>query len=143
MPSRVDFYVLAEDAPEARLRCACRLVEKAVERDHRVYVRTASTQEARHVDELLWTFNDRTFLPHAMWEDEAPVHPLIKVLIGDRPPPESHRELLVNLNPQPPDIEAHARIIEIVDGDQERKRLAREHYKYYRERGCALETHNL
>ena len=43
----------------------------------------------------------------------------------------------------PADIESFDRIAEIVDVDPEHKRLSRERYKVYRERGCALETHNL
>ena len=35
---RVDFYVLASDDPAARLRFACRLVEKAWLKSHRVRV---------------------------------------------------------------------------------------------------------
>jgi DNA polymerase-3 subunit chi len=67
-----------------------------------------------------------------------------KILIGEYPAPDSHRQLLVNLADQPPaDLDSYTRIIEIVDSDPERKRLSRERYKHYREKGCALETHNL
>ena len=65
--SRVDFYVLAEDAPDARLRYACRLAEAAVERGERVYLQTASAAEAQRLDDLLLTFNDRSFLPHEIF----------------------------------------------------------------------------
>ena len=60
---RVDFYVLSEDAPDARLRWACRLAEQAAEQGSRVYLQTADNADARRLDELLWTYNDRSFLP--------------------------------------------------------------------------------
>jgi len=141
---RVDFYVLSEESTDARLKCACRLVEKAFDLDHRVYVLTNSLDLSRRLDDLLWTYSDRTFLPHDVWTGEEPPDALSKILIGEKPAPDRYRELLVNLADQPPtDLDLYTRIIEIVDSDPERKRLSRERYKHYREKGCALETHNL
>ena len=141
---RVDFYILSEETPDARLKCACRLIEKAFELDHRVYVLTNSIDLSRRLDDLLWTYSDRTFLPHDVWNGDAAPDGLSKVLIGERPAPEAYRELLFNLADQPPaDLDEYVRIIEIVDSDPERKRLSRDRYKHYREKGCALETHNL
>ena len=66
------------------------------------------------------------------------------VLIGESPAPPSHRQLLINLaNRLPDDFGNFERIAEIVDVDPENKRLSRERYKAYRERGCELDTHNL
>jgi DNA polymerase III subunit chi len=142
--SRVDFYVLSDEAPDAIWRCACRLVEKAFDLDHCVYVHVSSAEEARRVDELLWTFSDRSFIPHQVWQDDASPHGVVKVLIGERPAPPTHREVLVNLSGKLPEkIEGFGRIAELVDTDAERKRLSRERYKVYRERGYALETHHV
>ena len=141
---RVDFYVLSEESPDARLKCACRLIEKATDLNHRVYVLTNSLDLSRRLDDLLWTYSDRTFLPHDVWTGEEPFDAMSKILIGEQPAPDAYREVLVNLADQPPkDIDRYGRIIEIVDSDSERKRLSRERYKHYREKGCALETHNL
>ena len=66
------------------------------------------------------------------------------MLIGDSAAPASHRQLLINLtNLLPAELDSFERIAEIVDVDLENKRLSRERYKAYRERGCELETHNL
>lgn len=141
---RVDFYVLSDESADARLKCACRLIEKATDLDHRVYVLTDSLDLSRRLDDLLWTYSDRTFLPHDVWTGEEPPDALSKILIGQQPPPDAYRELLVNLADEPPtELDRYTRIIEIVDFDPERKRLSRERYKHYREKGCALETHNL
>lgn len=142
--SRVDFYVLSDPAPDAAWRCACRLIEKAVDLEHRVYVQLGSSAAVARLDELLWTFSDRSFLAHELWDGTSEPHALVKVLLGERPAPRTHRQLLVNLSGGIPDeLESYARIAEIVDTDPERKRLSRERYKQYRERGCAMETHNL
>lgn len=142
--SRVDFYVLAEDAPDARLRHACRLAEAAVERGERVYLQTASAAEAQRLDDLLWTFNDRSFLPHEIFSGAPASHDRVMIMLGHESAPATHRRLLINLTELvPADLGQYERIAEIVDVDPERKRSARERYKQYREQGCVLETHNL
>lgn len=142
--SRVDFYVLSEDGPDVRLRFACRLAEKAVDQGHRVYVQTESHAEAQRLDELLWTFSDRSFLAHEVANGTPPSHERVMVMLGEADAPVTHRQLLINLTDRlPGDLSVYERIAEIVDIDPERKRLSRERYKQYRERGCALESHNL
>jgi DNA polymerase-3 subunit chi len=142
--SKVDFYVLSEDLPDARLRYACRLAEDAVDQGRRVYLRTSSTAEAQRLDDLLWTYRDGSFIPHEIYSGAPASHPTVMVMLGDAEPPESHRQLLINLSAAvPEDLQRYEAIAEIVDVDQTRKREARDRYKQYRERGCALESHNL
>jgi DNA polymerase III subunit chi len=141
--ARVDFYVLSEDLPDARLRFACRLAEEAVERGQRVYLQTSSAADTQRLDELLWTFNDRSFLPHEI-AGGASAHRLVMVMLGDAPPPASHRDLIVNLTDRcANEAASYERIAEIVDVDPARKAIARERFKQYREQGLQLETHNL
>ena len=140
---RVDFYVLSDEAPNARLRTACDLIEKAFDQGIRVYAQTQTLSDAQRLDEQLWTFNDH-FIPHEVVQGAAASHPRVLILLGDQPAPAGHRQLLINLaNTLPTDIESYERIVEIVAVDPEVKRLSRERYKAYRERGCGLETHNL
>ena len=139
--SRVDFYVLSAEAPDARLRYACRLAERAVEQGCQVYIQT---QDVQRVDDMLWTFSDGSFLPHEIYRGQPASHEKVKVMLGSDVGPASHRSLLINLvEAMPSDVNAYERIAEIVDVDPERKRSARERYKQYRELGCSLESHNL
>jgi DNA polymerase-3 subunit chi len=141
---RVDFYVLSEDAPDARLRWACRLAEQAAEQGSRVYLQTAGHADAQRLDELLWTYNDRSFLPHEIFSGGPASHARVMVLLGEAAAPPSHRQLVVNLTEAMlAELEHYERVAEIVDVDPERKRTARERYKQYRERGCTLESHNV
>ncbi len=142
--ARVDFYVLSEQDDAAQLRFACRLAEKAVDQGHRVHLRTASAQQSQRLDDLLWTFADRSFLPHEISSGGAASHERVMVLVGEAAAPPSHRQLLINLTDTlPEDFGDYERIAEIVPADAEKKRLSRERYKGYRERGCALESHNI
>lgn len=139
--SRVDFYVLSAEAPDARLRYACRLAERAVEQGCHVYIQTPDVQR---VDDMLWTFSDGSFLPHEIYRGQPASHARVMVMLGPDTGPDSHRSLLINLvDGMPPDVNAYERIAEIVDVDPERKKNARDRYKQYREQGCTMESHNL
>ena len=141
---RIDFYILQGAEPRGRERFACRLIERAVSLGHAVFVRAASLEAARDFDVLMWTYSDRSFLPHELADGVAPPSGRAPVLIGTGAAPPGHRALLVNLtSEQPLDLEAVERVAEIVDDEPERRRLARERFRQYRERGFELETHSL
>jgi DNA polymerase-3 subunit chi len=141
MTERVDFYVLKNASAKQGWVFACRLAEKAYLRDLRVAVLAANEGEARSLDDLLWTFGDRSFVPHTVSPAEAGTAPVWLVSDVERSPPA---DLLVNLsNRMPGELERFTRIAEIIDADEERKRLGRERFKSYRELQLAIETHQL
>jgi DNA polymerase-3 subunit chi len=45
------------------------LIEKTLERGWRALIRTESSERADAIDNLLWTYNEQTFLPHAQAGD--------------------------------------------------------------------------
>src|SRR5579863_2609836 len=65
-PGRVDFYILEEPSPSGRLKVACKLAEKAYLAAQTVLVWHTDGAELRAFDEMLWTFNDGSFVPHEM-----------------------------------------------------------------------------
>jgi DNA polymerase-3 subunit chi len=133
----VKFYLHAAAEPRARLTTACRLAEKAFEQGLRVAVRTSSPGETAEVDDLLWTFADRSFVPHGVWPAEPGFAAATPVLIGNVALPDSHRDVLINLAPDaPPDVSGYARICEVVGGDEVSKQRARSRWRAYRGLGC-------
>ncbi len=141
--TRVDFYILAAGSgQEAAERTACRIAEKAFRQGHQVYLHVADGDAAERLDELLWTFRAGSFVPHARWPlpegGEAP-----PVLIGADEPPAGP-DVLVNLAPEVPGFFSRfLRVAEIVGGDEASRARARERYRWYRERGYPLHTHEL
>jgi len=142
---RVDFYVLASTDPAARLRFACRLVEKVYLEEHRIRVQFDPGGEIAAFDDLLWTFADRSFVPHERQGmpgrppegNEAPVVLADgAALVGDQ------ADVLVNMaGGVPPEYRRFARVAEIVDADDERRRLGRERFRFYRDQTIEPETH--
>jgi DNA polymerase-3 subunit chi len=140
---KIDFYILQDAAPDARLRFACRLAEKAVEQGLKVFMSTPEEEMAR-LDDLLWTYSDRSFLPHEIASTASPSHERISVLIGNGSPPSTHAGLLINLsNVVPTAFETTERLAEVVGNDNELKSQARERFKFYRDKGLTIDSHNV
>jgi len=149
MTERVDFYVLKSAAARQRWAFACRLTEKAYLKDLKIVIVSDTLADAQALDELLWTFNERSFIPHKVCIDEHSVDPATAVhltveaalLAADLLPAA---DLLVNLAQRlPAEFQRYARIAEVIDADEERRRLGRERFKVYRDLKLPLETHQM
>lgn len=139
--TRIDFYILGDGATRTRDMTACRLAEKAFREGLRVYLHTASAEQARGLDELLWSFRDRSFVPHGVGpgaDGDTPVR------IGSDAEPDGTHEVLINLAEDVPAFFSRFdRVLEIVDTDEGARQAGRARYKFYRDRGYSLETHEL
>ena len=140
--TRVDFYVSPNKTNDASLYLVCRIVDKAWQQQNRVYVHAATPEQAQQLDELLWVFRDGAFIPHCQISDSESAE--TPVVIGCEAPPEMKPEVLINLGQEVPGFFSRfARVIEIVAGDEDTRSQARQRFKFYRERGYPLETHEL
>lgn len=154
--TRIDFYVLPE-GEAVRERFACRIVEKAWSQGHAVYVQSADRAEAAQLDALLWTYRAGSFLPHALVDEQTPVgEPPVLVgwegaLEGEGPTAaletrgaHPERAVLVSLAPEVPLFFSHfSRVVELVAGDATQRGAARERFRFYRDRGYELGTHEV
>lgn len=137
----VTFYLLNQSVPDGKLRAACRLTKKALARGCTAYIQAEDDRQASRLDDLLWTFDQGSFLPHRLDSGDAEPAP---VTIGCRAPGTDPADVLIALSADMPDhFDIYRRIAEVVDGTDEDKRLARQRYRIYRERGCELETHHI
>ena len=139
--TQVDFYILGDEAPQARPLLTCRLTEKAWKQGHRIYINTDSSQQLRDLDDLLWTFRAGSFIPHAVYtgvDDGQPVE------LGHATEPAGHNDVLVNLsNEVPAFFSRFDRVVELVGANEDERVAARERYRYYQDRGYTLHTHKL
>jgi DNA polymerase-3 subunit chi len=141
---QVAFHLLPSSDDRTRLKFACRLTERAYLAGEQVFVALSDAAQLQQFDDLLWTFADRSFVPHEAYRDdqqwlETPV------LLGCAPPqPQQAFDLLVNLGEEIPAAFALARrVSEIVDGNEPRRRAGRLRYRGYRDQGVTPQTHNI
>ena len=140
--TQVDFYILKLDAAGDRYQLACRIAERARHAGKRVVIHTPLAAESTHVDGLLWTLWESSFIPHGvLGRDDAACNP---ILIGDASNDTHEHDVLINLATDVPVcFSRFQRMIECVDHDQTVKAQSRERFRYYREHGYPLNTHDI
>ena len=143
--TQVDFYILESDSDEARLQLACKIVDKATQLDRQVFIHSTSEDEARQLDELLWTFSQGSFIPHRIVHAEPAIPSLEPVLIAvNQPPGHGPWDVLINLAAEVPEFfSRYERVAEVVDANAVRREQSRERYRFYRDRGYKLDTHQV
>ncbi len=127
-----------------RLVLGCRLTEKAYLAGQRVFVWLEDAAALTSFDELLWTFADRSFVPHESLRD-PPQWEECPVLLSCQNAAVAGYDLLLNLGGEPPaaSLAQASRVIEIIDADPARRQGGRERYRRYRERGVNPQTHHI
>lgn len=140
--TRIDFYVLSGVGTRERHLAVCRLTEKAYRLGHRLYIQTTSLQDEMLLDDLLWTFRQNSFVPHARWQGTDDLG--VPVLVGQGPPPAFLRDVLIHLaDPIPEAFDRFDRVVEIINADETIRQAARRRYRFYREQGLSPKTHQL
>ncbi|MEJ2693893.1 MAG: DNA polymerase III subunit chi [Candidatus Thiodiazotropha sp.] len=125
--TQVDFYVLKERASGNRYTLACRLSEKIYHQGRRIFIHTGSEEETRHLDRLLWTFRQGSFVPHGI---DGSCDPAVNVLI--------------NLAGAVPGFFSRfERVAEIIDKEPQVIADGRDRFRFYRDRGYPLNKHDI
>jgi len=136
--TKIDFYYHVEN----KFQTACSLSAKAYARGMKVLAFCADAEASQKFSRMLWTAPALSFIPHFTADDKlAPVTPVIVDHAGANP---IHDDVLINLRTErPPFFSRFQRLVEIVTLDEEDRELARDRFKFYRDRGYAIENHDL
>jgi DNA polymerase-3 subunit chi len=136
--TQIDFYTHVPD----RLRTACVLSSKAFALGLKVTVFCADAGTAQRLDRMLWTTPAIGFVPHCAPDDPlATVTPVIVDYQGEN---LLNDHVLLNLRPEwPAFFSRFQRLVEIVGLDEADRAQARERFRFYRDRGYEIRTHDL
>lgn len=136
--TEVLFYTHAEN----RLQTACTLTAKALARGMRVMLLTADPAATERLSKLIWTVPSTGFIPHCRRGDRlAPVTPVIVDHVAE---PLVHDQVLFNLSDGTPAFfSSFQRLVEIVGNDAAELEAARARYRFYKDRGYEIRTHQL
>lgn len=134
----IAFYVF-EEANEQQAKLAlCQLIEQWYRAQWTVAILCSSPLEAKQLDDMLWAFDEQSFIPHAVLatNDTAPVR-----LCLDLSSLMPKTDVIVNLSSAPlSGIQATQLLAEIVFSEPTVQQSARERYKQYRDQGYPLKT---
>lgn len=136
--TQIDFYFHVED----KLRTACALSGKAFLHGLRVLAFCPDQETSQKFSRMLWITPALSFIPHCTPEDHlAAVTP---VIIDHDGVNLTHDQVLLNLRGEwPPFFSRFQRLIEIVSLDETDRELARRRYKFYRDRGYEIRSHDM
>lgn len=136
--TQIDFYTHAED----KAPLVWKLSAKAMEQGLRVFVLTPDEDSASRLDRLLWVNPPTGFLPHCRARD--PLAEATPVIVDHDPGDLPHDQVLVNLcQARPAFFSRFLRLIEIVSLDESDRGAARERYRFYRDRGYEIRSHDM
>ena len=140
--TRVDFYLLNDNHDQDVWFVACRLLEKAYQRGHRVFVFCDKKEHAEHLDELLWTYKNDSFIPHHLQGEGPEPPPPVQIGYGDEP--RGFSDILLNMSTIIPSyFSRFRRVMEVVAANEQAKDISRNHYREYRAKQCDLHTHHI
>lgn len=139
--TKIDFHVLPTQGRRQHDVYVCELVQQAFHDGRRVHVHCLDDDMVTTLDELLWTFHDTSFVPHAVaGTPEAAAAPVLLAASLDAP---ASADLLVNLHVEvPPFFSQFEQVVETTGEDEQAKVLARGRYKFYKDRGYPIATVN-
>ena len=138
--TQIDFYVISGGGLDAAVLIACRLTEKALKAGD-VYLHCQDGLQAASLHEKLWSFRPDAFIPH---EQSSKAGPEESVVIGFEEPPRSFHDILINLALETPPVFARfERLLEIVPAEHEARASSRKKYRFYKDRGYPLSTHDI
>jgi DNA polymerase-3 subunit chi len=133
--SEVRFYHLQRTSLEAALP---QMLERAVARGQRVVVMAGSAERVEALAHLLWTYDDRGFLPHGTARDGSPELQPIWLTDADENPSNASVLFLTD-GAASAAIDRYQLCVELFDGnDAAAVAAARARWKAYKEAGHQL-----
>lgn len=136
--TRIQFLHGAPD----RLTAAAEWLRRAWAERRPVFVYAPEAGAAARLDQLLWVQPSTGFIPHC--SGASPLATETPIVIDADPERAAHHDCLLNLgNDVPPAFSRFNEVVEIVSQEEDVRLPARERFKFYRERGYALDNRDI
>lgn len=136
--TRISFLHGAPD----RIQSAAQWLQRAWSDRQAVLVFLPNAEQANRLDRMLWTQPALSFVPHC--RADAALAGETPILLTDRLDDPAQESCLLNLsNDLPPTFSRFEHLVEIVSVDDADRLPARERFKFYRDRGYAVENRDI
>lgn len=137
----VSFYLLNDDTVN-REAFACRLCQRALSEGLPLFVWCESTESMKRFDQLLWTFQASSFIPHDIDDVNAPI--CLGLSIPESILKSTDRKVgCLNLSQHAVDAQLFDRVLEIIEANDAAKIAGRERFKGYKTQGITPTTHQI
>jgi len=142
MNTQVMFYLLDQESSEDKqglsLLHTCFQAAHYYRQNQRVFIYSKNEEQAHQLDELLWSFEPDSFVPHNLVGEGQRNGSAVEISWQT---PTNRRPVLINLTSTVPNF-AHqfSQIVDFVPSDEQLKQSARERFKAYRQLGFQVDN---
>ena len=150
MQTQVMFYILSDEKPDndsknldakntsSAFYHACLQASYFYRQNQRVFIYTQDQNQAEQIDELLWSFDSDSFVPHNLVGEGPKQGAAVEISYQ---PLRGRRPVLINLTSTVPDFAHQFQfIVDFVPTDEALKQQARERFKVCRQRGFQVDN---
>ncbi|MDR2875567.1 MAG: DNA polymerase III subunit chi [Methylobacillus sp.] len=136
--TRIDFYFNIED----KFRHIAELAQHALARRRRLFVYMPDAHATARLENTLWTHPPAAFLPHC--RNDHPLRAETPIILDSDGENLPHDDVLINLTEEhPPFFSRFKGLIEVVGRDDNDRNQARARYRFYRDRGYEIKSHDV
>jgi DNA polymerase-3 subunit chi len=137
----VSFYLLNDDKVNQEA-FACRLCQRALSEGLPLFVWCESLEAMERFDQLLWTLQASSFIPHEIDDHQAPI--CLGLSVPDALLKATERKVgCLNLSQNAVDATMFDRVLEIIEANDAAKIAGRERFKGYKIQGITPTTHQI
>ena len=144
MDNKAIFYILnAENDTESSI---CKIIKRYFELNNTILVSSKNKILLESINKLLWTFEQLSFIPHSTDKRYDSNTNIILVETGYKNDSIVKKDynVFINLDDEvKTDYHNHEIIVELVDTNEDKKKIAREKYFYYKNNKLNVKQENL
>jgi len=144
LDNKAIFYILnAENDTEGSI---CKIIKRYFELNNTILVSSKNKILLESINKLLWTFEQLSFIPHSTDKRYDSNTNIILVETGYKNDSIVKKDynVFINLDDEvKTDYHNHEIIVELVDTNEDKKKIAREKYFYYKNNKLNVKHENL
>jgi len=135
--TQIEFYSVEDQQNKLPFAHITEVVKRGYRKGQKIFIHAENKKLAEKIDEILWTHDAKSFLPHQLVGEDENTKPPIEIGFGQEP--NIQPDILINLASEVPLFFSQFKwVFEYAFGDEENKEKARTRFKFYRERGYPL-----
>lgn len=132
--TQIEFYSVDGEVSKLPTEHITEVVKRGYRKGQKIFIHAKNKRMAEKLDEILWTHDSKSFLPHQLVGEDENTKPPIEIGYGQTP--NTPFGILINLDDDVPDFfNRFTWVFEYVFGEEEEKNKARDRFKYYRKNG--------
>jgi DNA polymerase III subunit chi len=140
--TRISFLHGAADRIQSTAQWLQRAWAERLAAEYPILVYVPDAEQATRLDRLLWTQPALSFVPHC--SSNSPLAADTPILLTDQLDAPAKECCLINLSDDlPPSFSRFEHLVEIVSTDDKDRLPARGRFKFYRDRGYAIESRDI